>query len=335
MRSVSVHPPTDRQDKMPLSPVAGGAGMGIPLDAGTGRGVMPRARIYDRFEKRTYNGVSAAVLSDHAEDLWGQFHNGPRRDGSARRYIERMSGIMQTALWAYLVVKNALGLLASPLRPSSFKSCLRKTPRAATPKAPIIWLTPPPTQAVWAARDSAAAYDIRGTSPTWVMRRVHRYRARRRRALELPFERVDRLRRTKARAGTGTKDFIGPPTPRHYQDVADIGLTWPPVPRPGPPKAILPPLNDAEVVLREMCEDISADTRDTAETLIAGYNYALEQFGEAGTQAFLRTLHPLQTAFMDAYIKANRAAHEGAGRGFAAAPAKAPEPATRAPPRRG
>lgn len=296
------HPITE--DKMPLPPRVGGVGIGAPLDPFTGRGVMPRMQDFDPFETRTYNGVSGAELSRHAQDLWNMFHDGPRLDGAARRGVARSKAVMAVALWAYITVKNALGLLAAPLRSASYKPRRRTTHRSGAPQAPTVWLTKPPTTSEWNARDMQAGYDIRGTSPTWVMRRVYRHRAARRRALETPHARLERHVKTQANTQARTDAFIGPPTPRHYKDVEDMGLIWPPVPRPSTPKNLLPPVEKAEFIAEGLRANLSADDIAAANALINGYNFALEQFGEDGNSNFLRGLQDLKAQFMDTYLNA-------------------------------
>lgn len=328
---LAFHPVTE--DKMPLPPREGGRGMGMPVDPVTGRGVRPMSGDVEPCEvrltlvSRTYNGMSGAELSLHSEDIWNMHSDGSRLLGAGERAYARMNGVIATAVWAYIVVKNALALLGSPLRPKSRDRRATPIRRTFKPKAPTVWLTKPPTQSEWNARDAKAGYDIRGTSPTWVMRRVYRHRAKRRRALEAPHERVDRLARCEACAVAPKQCFIGPPTPRHYKDVADIGMIWPPVPRPCAPKDLLPPVQKANFISEELRaalisqgmisedmitedmipEDMAPETVAQANHLIDGYNYVLELFGDAATYNYLQSLTAGDAAFMDTYINAFRA----------------------------
>lgn len=300
-------------EALPRPPVEGGVGIGAPMDPFTGRGVKPMSgpcepRTTQAYlEARSYNGVSGVVLSHHAADIWNTYHDEPCHPGCAVRSLARMSAVMAAAVWAFIVVKNALHVLALPLRPNA--GAARKMSNRARrfgPKRKTIWLTPPPTQAAWKTRDAEAGYDIRGTSPTWVMRRVYRHRAHRRQVLETPLARAGRHAKRDAHLAASNAAFIGPPAPLHYKEVADIGLIWPPIAPPTLPKAHLPPVQAADFIPDDARAGLTPEDVCRADQLIDGHNYALEQFGEEGAFNYLQGLHPIERAFMDAYMTAHR-----------------------------
>lgn len=298
---------------MPRVPIAGGRGIGVPLDPVTGQGVRPVACDFDPLETRTYNGVPGGKLSIHAEDIWCSVNNGPVRDGTGHRALDRMEAVLATAVWAYIVVRNALALLAKPIRPKMSERRAAPVHRKPAPKAPTVWLTKPPTEAEWKARDEAAGYDVRGTSPTWVRRRVYQHRARRKRALELPFERTERLARRKEMTARAS-DFIGPPALRHYEEAQDMGMIWPPVALSTEPKGTLPRISEAEFISDEVRENLTSERVEEADDLIERYNTVLEEFGEDGTCNFMFCLSDDQLAFMEEYINLNTAFIAARGR---------------------
>lgn len=252
---------------------------------------------FDPSEARSYCGVMAAELVPHAKDIADAKHGRPRRRAAGARALARMDAILALAVTAYGRVKAALRLLASPLQSRSYQAranrldALYSAPLNSVPNAPTIWVTRPPTQADWAARDAAAGYDLRGTSPTYILRRVYRYRAQRRRDIAPPLERAFRKGQQAARRGARTSEFIGPPTPRHYKEVDDLFAVWPPVALPAYHKP------------RSMSGDDASQDAPTDDCL-AGHDYALEQFGAAGVRAYCATLPAPQKDHLDHYLRA-------------------------------
>lgn len=254
-----------------------------------GDGPVPCSTDFDPSEARRFHGVPAADLAEHALDIEASQTGKPLRAGSISRLGARLCGpldaVFHTALCAYITVKHALRLIMRPLQHHR-----RRSPsygRARTNLAPKIWVTPPPTQAEWAARDQAAGFDVRGTSPTWILRRAYRQRARRRRELEPPLQRAARLGEQAHAADTRPAGFIGPPAPVHYTEVDDLYQVWPPVALPQGPEGLLPLTRDT---VAEADGISDAETATGLNELISGYNFALEQFGHRGAAQYLDTL---------------------------------------------
>lgn len=300
MTSTSAFHPL-RLDFHPNTAPSSPEGAGAPkVGVKAGYEAVPCSVHFDAFEARTYAGVAAADLVEHAKDIEAMQLERPLRHGSSARFQERVSeftdGVLNTALHAYIKVKNALRLMVRPLqnRVRRRQSCSRDTQK---PTAPKIWVTKAPSQAQWTARDIEAGYDIRGTSPTWVMRRAYRHRNRRRLELEPFHETAYRLGQKAQISARNTVHFIGPPRPLHYQDVEDLHQIWPPIVLPKGPEGRLPRFED----LASETEDMYVDEALTLhiDTLIEGYNYALEQFGEDAAFNYLRGLSDKDAAHMD------------------------------------
>lgn len=136
---------------------------------------------YNLQEQRTYGGVQAAELAEHALDIEAE-KCGRNRHGAFERLARVTTEFIQ-GFHIYKRVKSALRLFFKPIPPRT-PSPRTPAPRTAKPRAKIIWQGHRPSAQDWANLDRYYDCDVRGTSPTWIERRVKAARQKVRAAME-------------------------------------------------------------------------------------------------------------------------------------------------------
>lgn len=168
---------------------------------------------------RCYGGFVASEFKERALDL-DAMDEGRKRPGMAERLRACLTNIVTrftAAMDAYMKVRRALGTLtAEPEWPAPSR-------HSAKPRKLWMWRRPPLSNRQWQQLDAAHRFDVRGTSPEFLARRVRAIRAKRRLVAESDF-----FKATKPKAREHAP-LIGPPVPREHKGVKDLFMIWPPV----------------------------------------------------------------------------------------------------------
>ncbi len=277
---------------------------------------------FDTFEVRNYGGMRARDLVEAAIDQTA-LENGNIRVGAARRMLGYTQRFIN-ALSAYLSVKRALAVWEKPLMDGYvFHGKARRV--GAKGYRRTIWRTPPPTAKDWAAKDTAYGFDVRATSPSHILRRVYRLRARTRAALSGPMDTDVLAAKHRKPLRAERAQVYGPPAPKDYSPADDLLMVWPPVfltPVLDIPlkaegsnletlKPVTPDLIRGPERLKQTAHSLSgplinlrfSGMTPLANTLASQYLWAKAMYGRQGAENFLAGLSDVQAKCLDAFVR--------------------------------
>lgn len=196
---------------------------------------------YDLQEKRAYSGVQAAEIAEHALDMEAE-KNGQNRPGALERLAATTAEFLRS-LRLYQGVKSAMRLFFKPIPPRG-PSPGTDTPRRAEPRAKIIWQGYRPSAKDWANLDQYYECDVRGTSPTWIERRVKAARQKARAAMA-----PANAEHTPSAPAADRPEII-----KQYKNPSDLLAIWPPIELPA-----------IDIQVAPSCYDSTPDTVKTIE----------------------------------------------------------------------
>lgn len=191
---------------------------------------------FDPFEPRFYCGRPASHLACHAAD-YEERRTGYIRPG-ARERIRSLTWGFINALGVYLKIKRALYMILCPFRfrrrglrraasPQTF------VPPPLAPKLPKSWKKP--SRKDWAELNGLYGFDVRMTSPVYIIRRAKRLR-------HILWDAPDKdvAKENPAKTGiaqkAGRKRAAAPDLP--VREPEDLFAIWPPISLPDLPRSV-------------------------------------------------------------------------------------------------